>query len=124
MFDKFLNTLAANLETIEARTTSANSSLASIQPPEPAYHNGDGGTHSAESSFVNSQSSDGKTPKPKELTERRSEYGLVYIMYMRFGRRAEGLKASRTVFARARRDKWIPWEVYEASGGRLGSFMS
>lgn len=55
-------------------------------------------------------------PKAKELEERRKEFGLVYTMFMRFARRAEGLKSSRAVFAKARREALIPWEVYESSG--------
>ena len=35
---------------------------------------------------------------------------------MRFGRRSEGVKSLRSIFGKARRDRWIPWEVYEASG--------
>jgi cleavage stimulation factor subunit 3 len=67
------------------------------------------------SSFA-TQASDEKPPRSKELAERRTEYGVVWIMYMRFGRRAEGLQSSRTIFGRARKDRWTPWEVYEAAG--------
>ena len=35
---------------------------------------------------------------------------------MCFGRRAEGVKSLRGIFGKARRDRWISWEVYEASG--------
>jgi cleavage stimulation factor subunit 3 len=35
---------------------------------------------------------------------------------MRFARRSEGVKSSRLVFSKARRDRWLPWEVYEADG--------
>ena len=41
---------------------------------------------------------------------------LKPVMYMRFGRRSEGVKSFRGIFGKARRDRWIPWEVYEASG--------
>jgi len=34
---------------------------------------------------------------------------------MRFARRAEGLKAARTVFGRARKSDWAGWQVFEAS---------
>lgn len=61
-------------------------------------------------------------PKAKELEERRKEFGLVYTMFMRFARRAEGLKSSRAVFAKARKEKLIPWEVYESSGTFKGFF--
>jgi cleavage stimulation factor subunit 3 len=37
-------------------------------------------------------------------------------MYVCFGRRAEGVKSLRGIFGKARRDCWIPWEVYQASG--------
>jgi cleavage stimulation factor subunit 3 len=37
-------------------------------------------------------------------------------MYMRFARRAEGVKSSRMAFGKARKDRWAPWEVYEAAG--------
>lgn len=40
---------------------------------------------------------------------------MAWIMYMRFCRRAEGLKSYRAVFAKARKDKWTTWEVYEAA---------
>ena len=36
-------------------------------------------------------------------------------MYMQFGRRAEGLQSSRAIFGNARKDRWTPWEVYEAA---------
>ncbi|KIK50299.1 hypothetical protein GYMLUDRAFT_78535 [Collybiopsis luxurians FD-317 M1] len=48
-----------------------------------------------------------------DITERKKEYALTYIMYMRFAR-AEGVKASRSLFGKARRDKFASWEVYEA----------
>ncbi|KAE9411113.1 Suf-domain-containing protein [Gymnopus androsaceus JB14] len=49
-----------------------------------------------------------------DFDDRKKEYALTYIMYMRFARRAEGVKASRSLFGRARRDKYASWEVYEA----------
>ncbi|KAG6837133.1 hypothetical protein H0H93_014038 [Arthromyces matolae] len=62
-----------------------------------------------------SGASDDKPKKPTEFSERQSEYGLAWIVYMRFGRRAEGIKSSRAIFGKARKDKWTPWEVYEAA---------
>jgi cleavage stimulation factor subunit 3 len=63
---------------------------------------------------------DEKPPQNKELNEKRQEYGLAWTVYMRFARRAEGLKSARAVFGQARRDKWTPWEVYESAGTWLG----
>ena len=56
-----------------------------------------------------------------ELIERKAEYGLAYIMYMRFARRTEGVKPYRGVFGR---DWWAPWEVYDVSGPYLLFFLS
>ncbi len=52
----------------------------------------------------------------KELESMKGELGTVWIMLMRFARRAEGLKPARSVFARARKDKYCHWGVYEAAG--------
>lgn len=52
----------------------------------------------------------------KELEGMKGELGVVWTMLMRFARRAEGLKPARTVFGRARKDKFCPWGVYEAAG--------
>ncbi|OSX60713.1 hypothetical protein POSPLADRAFT_1183237 [Postia placenta MAD-698-R-SB12] len=123
-FDKFVDVLRRDLEEIEARVSSANSSFSSntsgateaANPTEAALAFGlpTPGTQSQSSSF-NTQVSDEKLPKSKELAERRTEYGIAWIVYMRFARRAEGLKTSRAVFGRARRERWTPWEVYEAA---------
>ncbi|KDQ53037.1 hypothetical protein JAAARDRAFT_72802 [Jaapia argillacea MUCL 33604] len=128
-FERFLDILRQDLESLESRINSANSSLEKVgsnqalngngnlapytdtslrlTPPEP-------GTQSKDSSF-STQVSDGKPVKDKEFTERKTEYGLVWIMYIRFARRAEGLKASRPLFSKARKDRFTPWEVYEAA---------
>jgi cleavage stimulation factor subunit 3 len=125
-FEKFLTVLAANLDVLESRMNSANSSFSSTgtvatQPVNNGLSSSVApglGVESTSSSFA-TQTSDEKPPKFRELAERRTEYGLVYIMYMRSARRSEGLKSSRAVFGRARRDRWTPWEVYEASGTEL-----
>ena len=54
--------------------------------------------------------------RTKELDGMKGELGVVWIMLMRFARRAEGLKPARGVFGRARKDKYCPWGVYEAAG--------
>ena len=90
--------------------------LEKANPPSP---NGAPIAESQPSQSSNSSygsQADEKPPKMTELQEKRSEYGLAYIMYMRFARRAEGLQSLRKVFAKARKDRWAPWEVYEASG--------
>ncbi|EEB92558.1 hypothetical protein MPER_08912, partial [Moniliophthora perniciosa FA553] len=52
----------------------------------------------------------------QDATSLRNEFGVVYIMYMRFARRAQGLEAARSVFTKARKDVLLtPWPVYEAA---------
>lgn len=52
----------------------------------------------------------------KELEGMKGELGVVWIMLMRFARRAEGLRPARGIFTKARKDKFCPWSVYEAAG--------
>ncbi|KAG6884913.1 hypothetical protein C0993_007280 [Termitomyces sp. T159_Od127] len=112
-FDRFLGVLSAKLEELEVRIKSEESQDAN-NPPPPSSNPGDLNSQSQISSF-NSQQSDEKLRRPSELAERQSEYGLAYNTYMRFGRRAEGIKSSRAIFGRARKDRWTPWEVYESA---------
>jgi cleavage stimulation factor subunit 3 len=129
-FDKLLSNLGAELEIIEARVKGADSPNSSqnvsgnLQPnvsngniipnngPTPGITNA--GIESKDSSFE-SRNSD-IPPKSDALAERRADYGLVWIMYMRFARRAESLKSSRAVFSKSRKARFTPWEVYEAAG--------
>jgi len=111
LYEKFLATLRANLEQLEG--SSGNTSVSS-NGSQITNGNADGGSSSQNSSF-NTQT--GEEPQKKtELQTHRTEYGLAWIMYMRFGMRAEGVKPSRTIFAKARKDRWTPWQVYEAAG--------
>lgn len=68
-------------------------------------------TIGSSSSYTSSE----ETPLAKQFKERKQEYGLIYVMYIRFALRAEGLPASRAVFTKARKDKFSPWEVFEAA---------
>lgn len=127
-FKKFLDVLRQNLETIEANQApkEANTSIGSdtTQPIDP---NGVGNFSqesqqtqaSQQSNTSNSSQGSGSGGKNRELNDRRTEYGIAWIVYMRFARRAESLSAARAVFSRARKDKWTPWEVYEAAGARI-----
>ena len=112
LYDKFLATLRANLEQLEG--SSGNTSVSS-NGSQITNGNADGGSSSQNSSF-NTQSGEEPQQKKTELQTHRTEYGLAWIMYMRFGMRAEGVKPSRTIFAKARKDRWTPWQVYEAAG--------
>ncbi|KAF8831961.1 hypothetical protein HHX47_DHR1001218 [Lentinula edodes] len=49
-----------------------------------------------------------------DLEDRKKDYALVYITYMRFVRRTEGVEASRSLFRKARRDMYASWEIYAA----------
>lgn len=100
MFTKFIDVLHGDMEKVEKAT------------PENSFaSNGSVVTQPTASS----SSSTSISPQ-KELARRRTELGIAWIAYMRFARRAEGLKPARTVFGKARKDKWISWEIYEAAG--------
>lgn len=122
IFERLIKNLHKQLDDLEARIGSRNSSFATDGKPQPINANGNGngitteaGIHSNNSSFE-TQNSDDKPSKSEEIAERRTEFGLVWIVYMRFARRAESLKSSRGVFGKSRKDRWTPWEVYEAAG--------
>ena len=127
VFDKLLKILSEDLEALEAKVNSANSSSSSIGSQQGQSKNGQAmdvtpgpGVQSQNSSF-NAHSSDDRSPKNKELTDKRTDYGNVWIVYIRFARRAEGLQSARTLFGKARRDRLTPWEVYQAEGASLSS---
>lgn len=119
-FEKFLEVLKADLEAVEKRISSATSSFSSDISQSQQTEPGDNVQPESQSSSF-SEKSDEKRLKNKELTERRTEYGIAWVSYMRFARRAEGLKPSRTIFGKARKERWTPWEVFEAAGAYLGS---
>ncbi|KAG5222098.1 mRNA 3'-end-processing protein [Salix suchowensis] len=122
VYGQLLTLLQKALESLEAanKVTNSPTSPSGDAPNASMAGNGvpglsDTGLNSNSSSF----STDGsKPPNVKEMNECRSEYGVVYIMYMRFARRAEEIKSARAVFQRARKDRWVPWEVYDASDAR------
>lgn len=129
IYDKFLEFLRKDLEAFESRMETSHSAL----PPNGSQqqtNNAAGETSTLPAGFVtagvqsqnssfNTQSDDEKSPQSKELLEKRTQYGVAWIMCMRFARRAENLRSARAVFGKARRDRWAPWEVYEAAGKRL-----
>ncbi|ORX52497.1 hypothetical protein BCR36DRAFT_30218 [Piromyces finnis] len=53
-----------------------------------------------------------RNEKVKELKQR---LGLAWIVFMRFSRRSEGLKAARGIFIKARKSKYCVHQVYIAS---------
>ena len=126
VFDKFLKILSKDLQALEAKVNSANSASGSIDSQQgspkdnPAMVVTPAGVQS-QNSLLNTQFSDVRPPKNKELTDKRTDYGNVWIVYIRFARRAEGLQSARTLFGRARRDRLTPWEVYQAEGASLSS---
>ena len=114
VFERFLEALRRDLDNHEARivssATSSTASTGAIEAPSTQ------GTEVIPANASFTTQTDEKPFQNKELSEKRQEYGLAWTVYMRFARRAEGLKSARAVFAQARRDKWTPWEVYESAG--------
>jgi cleavage stimulation factor subunit 3 len=121
-YKRFIELLEPELEEVESRTSSANTSL-NLDGSMIIGNNSSvnvssvsGMADHTQASQMSSQGGNEGSTKSKEFIERRKEYGVVWIDYMRFARRAEGLQAARDVFKNARKSKWTPWEVYEASG--------
>ena len=128
-FKKFIEVLRQNLEEIEQSANGPNNSftsngttstapIGSAESSSMITSLSQPGSQSQNSSF-SSQSTEEKPSKSKELADRRTEYGIAWIVYMRFARRAETLQSARAVFGQARKDRWTPWEVYEAAGKYL-----
>ncbi|KAI9512750.1 hypothetical protein F5148DRAFT_1161352 [Russula earlei] len=113
VFERFLEALRHDLDVHEARIVlSATSSTVSTGAAELI---GSQGTEVVQPNASFATQTEENLPQNKELSEKRQEYGLAWTVYMRFTRRAEGLKSARAIFAQARRDKWTPWEVYESA---------
>jgi hypothetical protein len=112
VYEKFLEALRHSLEELEEQVNE-NAGNISNQSSQESQQN--------ESQLINANGSfsEDKPPRSKDLKERQKEYGLAFIMFMRFARRAEGVQASRTLFGKARRDRWTSWQVYEAAGNYI-----
>jgi cleavage stimulation factor subunit 3 len=113
-YDKFLLLHRTQLGTLEQTITPASTSTSTAAVPNGLGHSAatvEAGIQSTNSSF-NTQGSDEKPSKHTELHRQKTEYGVAWIMYMRFGRRSEGVKSCRAIFGKARKDRWVPWEVY------------
>jgi cleavage stimulation factor subunit 3 len=117
-YERLFEVLRRELESLEVRIGSAPSSANNSLDSQTNGINGDH-TSDINASQATQTSSQGTEEKPvhksKELAERRTEYGLAIIMYMRFCNRAENLQSFRNAFKQARKDRWTPWEVYEAA---------
>lgn len=121
-YERFLEVLRKDLESLETRVNSANSSFSSQNTTDTQPVNGQDPAQAPVASNGNSFSTQPDTSemKSKDLAERRKDYGNVWINYIRFARRAQGSQASRVVFGKARKDtRWTPWEVYEAAGTQI-----
>jgi cleavage stimulation factor subunit 3 len=120
-FEAFLAILRADLDDLKARVdataaaAAANASAANADTTLTTEPNTSGVVNTTINSQASMTSTADEESKRRELAEKRTEYGLVYIMYMRFSRRAEGQAAWRLIFRKARMDTWTPWEVYEAA---------
>jgi cleavage stimulation factor subunit 3 len=100
-YDELLNSLKEELVAFEAQV---NGGEAKIE----------------EDTFISSQDTQLADPPEQsaanDLREMRENYGAVWITYIRFKRRAEGVDASRKAFGLSRKGNLIPWQVYEAAG--------
>lgn len=51
----------------------------------------------------------------KEIDSLSTAMTVVWIMYLRFARRAEGIKSARGIFGKARKSAQLTWHIFEAS---------
>ncbi|KAJ7983053.1 Suf-domain-containing protein [Mycena polygramma] len=104
VYERFFGVLRANLARLAA----------SAHPPDPPAEgaNGEGAADAPPAAAPITQ--DIKLLQ-EELAERKKMYSNAWINYMRFARRAQGHKACRDAFGKARREEYIGWEVYEAA---------
>jgi cleavage stimulation factor subunit 3 len=103
-YTKLLSLLKEDLEDILSQINSPANSQGSIDPNE------------SQATQIVQIDAPSLAHLEAELKERKQEYGLVWIMYIRFSRRAEGVQASRNIFKEARKEKKLtPWSVYEAA---------
>ncbi|KAK7434746.1 mRNA 3'-end-processing protein rna14 [Stygiomarasmius scandens] len=108
-FNKFLDILQRNLDDFQAKDGNAGAMGATLKPDVVEAGDLDKELKTSLSdSLLDATDS-------KDLEERKKEYGLVWIMYMRFGRRAEGVKSSRSIFGKARKARYVPWQIFEAA---------
>jgi len=115
LYTKFLGVLRENLNKLDKTVKGANSSITSQSSNGSDGNSATNGNDPAAGASFLTQPDEDPT-KSTELQKHRTEYGLAWIMYMRFASRAEGVKVSRSLFSKARKDSWTPWEVYEAAG--------
>ena len=118
-FDNLLKVLCAKLEVLKTKIQSADSST---PPPPPPVQNRLTSTLSLAAVAFNPSASfatqpvDDRPPQVKPFTECRSQYRVVYTMYIRAARQMESEVAGREVFKKVRVDRYTSWETYGAHG--------
>ncbi|KAL0563898.1 mRNA 3'-end-processing protein rna14 [Marasmius crinis-equi] len=110
-YQTFLDTLRAELTTLEE--TGKAKFVAEAAAAENTQ--GDENGPLTQSTQPSPGQESGAKSLSDELIERRKEHSLVYIMYMRFARRAEGTTAFRTAFSEARKDPFTSWQIFDAA---------
>jgi cleavage stimulation factor subunit 3 len=117
LFNSFLATLARGFEDFEgkvAQNEELNEFLAALAR--------DVGNIKGEANS-NEESDEAAKSRRDQLYDQKQSYGMIYIAYLKFTLRSEGLNSFRSTFKIARKDKWIPWEVYEVAGIRLSTSL-
>ncbi|KAJ7083098.1 Suf-domain-containing protein [Mycena belliarum] len=99
VYDRFIGVLRANLVRLSAAASEATTAEATTD------------ANGAE----NSSASTTSNPGQDELDDHKKRFTNAWINYMRFARRAEGHKAYRDVFSKARREEYLGWEAFEAA---------
>lgn len=120
LYEGLLRALGDELEELEARRARASPPLAFAESDIASLSGWESGVQRG--TLVLSETAHSKEEEApsqayaSELRDRRQTYSGVYITYIRFARRTGGVEEERTAFAKACKDKWSTWEVFEAAG--------
>lgn len=104
IYDTLINQLYPEIETLEKKVA--------------AEVNAAKGPEVADAELAEERETRGKlvaTRRGKDVADLAACAGVVWVMYMRFARRAEGIKAARGVFGKARKSPHPTWHIFEAS---------
>ncbi|KAI5478156.1 mRNA 3'-end-processing protein RNA14 [Pseudohyphozyma bogoriensis] len=117
IYDTLIAHFHAELATLEAATEKEiEAAMAAYDKEDEAMGNGDDAEArekvTVEKEQIRSNIAD---KRKKEVDVAKSAASNVWITQMRFARRAEGVKMARQVFAKARKSKYMTWQVMEAS---------
>ncbi|WWC69469.1 uncharacterized protein I206_103409 [Kwoniella pini CBS 10737] len=120
LYQSFLTSLTPEIDDLK-KTIEREVEIAKGPEIPPAVGNDvnmDGDGISEHQKMVEERENRGKLVEErrgKEVEDLMKGVNVGWIMYMRFARRSEGIKAARAIFGKARKSPYLTWHVFEAS---------